>query len=152
MAKKVSIDFDLVTELAKKGYTATMVAKAVGCSRSYFFKHIKPTFELAKNKASKELIDTLFAHARLEGGFQATKYLCEKMHVYSENVPITKPKDATDAFNKMGDILVMVCKNELSTDKADKIFSYLEKIVKTHADVELEERLIALEENLEKKS
>ena len=149
MAKKVKVDLDLLKECASNGYSIAMTARLLSVSRTYFYKHIKHTFELAQDEARKRVIANLFAHSGSEGGFQSAKYLSEKLHIFDEYVPTSKPTDAKDVLSKMGDIFLMVSKNELSTEKADKLMTYLEKILKSYETSELQSEVEKIKAQLD---
>ena len=149
MSKQLNIDLKLVRELAAMGHTPTMVLKAIGCSRSYFYKHIRDEFELARDKARAKVIANLFSLSSSDNGASATKYLCEKLHVFDEYVPTTKPKGAKEVLSKMGDIFVLVANNDLSTEKADKLMIYLEKILKSYEVSELAESVASIQAQLD---
>jgi len=156
MAKKtkVNVDLEQVFELSSKGYNVTMICEAIGISRNYAYtnKDIKYTIKRGMSQARQTVIDNLMSRSVSDLGATASIHLSKALKCFEEYYPTSTPKKPSDVMTKLANIYQAVARNELSAEKGDKLCHYLELYLKSYESNVTEERLIALEENLEKKS
>ncbi len=146
MAKDVNLVE--VLELASKGYNVTMICSALGISRSYTYskKDIMDTIKEGTDLARQKVMNDLMTRSENDQGATATIYLSKQLKLFDEYYPTATPTTVKQAMSKIQDIYKSVARNELSSEKADKLVHYLEVFIKAHEVHELEERILLLEE------
>jgi len=148
MAKNINIDLHQVEQLSSAGYTTTMICDALGVSRSYAYsnKDIKDTIKRGHSLARQKVVNDLMSRSKEDAGATASIYLSKQLKIYDSYFPTSKPKSIKEALNKISSIYESVAKNELESDKGDKLIHYLEIYIKGYEASELESRISKLEE------
>ena len=147
MATKVKVDIEQIYTLASKGYSVTMICNAIGISRTkaYNNRDIINTIKKGTSDARQKVINDLFARSEADVSATATIYLSKQLKVFEDYYPTSTPKNIKEALTKIQDIYQSVARNELNSDKADKLIHYLEVFIKSYELSELEQRVAELE-------
>ena len=144
-----SVDLNEVKELATKGYNVTMICSAVGISRTKAYQDadIINTIKAGADLARQKVMNDLMNRSEEDQGATASIFLAKQLKLFDEYYPTSTPKTVPEAIQKIQDIYSKVAKNELSSEKADKLVHYLNVYIKAYEVSELESRIILLEEN-----
>ncbi len=153
MANKLKVDVDLIQihALASKGYNTTTICEAIGISRSYAYgnKPIKDAIKRGTSEARQSIINDLMTRSKSDLGATATIFLAKQLRVFEEHFSTSRPKTAEEALTKIGNIYEAVARNELSSEKGDKLIHYLEVFVKTLEVSELAESVAEIQAQLD---
>ena len=152
MANKLKVEVDLkqIHALASKGYNTSTICEAIGISRSYAYgnKAIKDTIKRGASEARQGVIDDLMKRSKGDLGATATIFLAKQLKVFEEYFSTSRPKTPEEALVKIGNIYEAVARNELSSEKGDKLIHYLEVFVKTLEVSELAESIAEIQKQL----
>ena len=150
--KSDNIDLEEVRTLASKGYNVTMICSAIGMSRSYAYskKHILDTIKAGADEARQKIMNDLMNRSETDMGATASIFLAKQLKLFDEYYPTSTPKTVKEAMQKIQDIYVSVSRNELSSDKADKLVHYLEVYIKAFEVNDLAIEVEKIKEQLEK--
>ena len=154
MAKaKKEVNLDQVFELASRGYNVTMIASAMNISRATIYgrKEIRETIKRGSDKARQKIVNDLFSRSEADIGATASIFLAKQLKIFEEYYPTSTPKTPKEALIKIGAIYESVARNELSSDRGDKLIRYLEVYVKAYEANVLDERLAEIEKTLEER-
>ena len=151
MATKIVITDEIISQaeqLASKGYSAMMIASTlnIGNSTTRTNRALRTAIKKGRDSARKSIVDKLMQRANESD--TALIYLSKSLKVFEDEYTTARPKNITEAVQRISDIYTQVAKNELDKDKADKLIKFLEVYIKSKEVSELEERL----EQLEKKN
>jgi len=150
--KSDNIDLEEVRTLASKGYNVTMICSAIGMSRSYAYskKHILDTIKTGADEARQKIMNDLMNRSETDMGATASIFLAKQLKLFDEYYPTSTPKTVKEAMQKIQDIYLKVSRNELSSDKADKLVHYLEVYIKAFEVNDLAIEVEKIKEQLEK--
>lgn len=149
MAKKLDINLKIVHELARRGFSVSLIADSIGVARSTVYKQraIRDTIKKGRAEIQKKVIDDLLERSEADVSATASIFLAKQLKVFDIYFPTSKPKSISQALNKIADVYTAYAGNELDGEKADRLIKYLEIYIKGYEATELERRLTALEEN-----
>ncbi len=154
---KTTITKDIIEaagKLAEKGYSNGIISDAlkIGYSTCRNNKALQSAIKTGRAKARQQIVDDLLTRSREDQSSTATIFLAKQLKVFEEVYPTSTPKTAKEAADKLSAIYDAVSKGELDAEKGSHLAGYLEKFIKAFEASELEERIKAIEKELENRA
>ncbi len=125
---------DQAEQLSSKGFATTLIADSLGIavSTTRCNKDIKEAIQRGRKVIRNKIVDDLLKRSEKDTTPTATIYLANKLKVYDDYFTTSKPKTITEAIDRIADIFTAVSNNELSSEKADRLISYLNTYLKAY--------------------
>ena len=137
MNKRTHITTEIISqaeELASKGFSITLIADALDIAQSTTRANIKikEAIQRGRKTIRNKIVNDLIKRSEKDTTPTATIYLANKLKVYDDYFITSKPKTITEAIDRIADIYTAVSNNELSSEKADRLISYLNTYLKAY--------------------
>jgi len=137
VTQRTTITDEIITQaeaLASKGYATTLIAQSLGIASSTTRTNpeLKEAIERGRKAIRDKIVDDLLRRSEKDTTATATIYLANKLKVYEDYFPTTKPKTILEAIERISDIYEAVSNNELSPEKAERLISYLNVYIRAY--------------------
>ncbi len=144
MKNRIQITNEIIKQveiLASKGIATTLIADSlnIAVSTTRCNEEIKEAIKRGRKTIRNKVVNNLIKKSEKDRTPTATIYLANKLKVYDEYFPTSKPKTIAEAVDRIGDIYTAVSNNELSSEKADRLISYLNTYLKAY-EISLERK------------